>query len=225
VFGLALALDLQILADQWRLPEPKKYYSTNRDYYVEIIPTKLESQLKYFEDKSRKETPPGAKKGEKDNYCKGTLYKRTESGEYQKVWSVALSNEVAPVNALVSNDGQYLVTFDNWHLMGYGDNVVVIYGQDGKLIRKMSLEDIFSKAEIMRLPRSVSSIYWGGKHFIDEESSQLVLKVVARWSGSLNEEPELKDIRIDLRTGHIIQKEKIALSSRAQKITRKDNKP
>jgi hypothetical protein len=41
---------------------------------------------------------------------------------------------VAPVSALVSEDGAYLITFDNWHSMGYGDDVVVLYRTDGTLI-------------------------------------------------------------------------------------------
>jgi hypothetical protein len=34
---------------------------------------------------------------------------------------------VAPVRALVSNGGEHVVTFDNWHSGGFRDNVVVIY--------------------------------------------------------------------------------------------------
>lgn len=203
--ALVFACALTNFADSWALPEAKKYYSENKEYYLEVIPTKLESQLKYFEDKVNKKDRPGAKEGEKDNYCKGVLYKRANIGGYEQVWSIHLSNEVAPVNALVSNDGQYAVTFDNWHLMGSGDNVVVIYAQNGRLIRKLSLENVFSKEEIMKLPRSVSSIYWGGKHSIDEKNDLLILRIVSKWSGSFDDEPELRDLKVELQTGRIIR--------------------
>lgn len=204
--ALISAFAFTVFGDSWALPEPKKYYSANKEHYVEVIPKKLESQLKYFEDKVNKKVSPGSKEGDKDNYCKGILYRRAKNGTYQKVWSVPLSNEVAPVNAIVSNDGQYVITFDNWHMVGYGDNVVVIYGQDGKQINKLSLKDIFTDDEIIRLPRSVSSIYWGAKHYIDEKKGLLVLSVVSRWSGSFDNEPEWKEMKVELRTGKILRK-------------------
>jgi hypothetical protein len=124
-----LACGLRVFADSWPLPEPKKYYSESKQYYIEVVPRKLESQLKYFEDKVAKKEPAGSKPGVKDNYCKGIFYKQNEKGEFEKVWESRLSNDVAPVGALVSNSGEYVVTFDNWHSVGHGNDVVVIYGQ------------------------------------------------------------------------------------------------
>lgn len=199
----ALTCGLRVFADSWALPEPKKYYSESKRYYIEIIPRKLESQLQYFEDKVANKESAGSKKGVKDNYCKGSLYRQNEKGEYEKLWESRLSNDVAPVNALVSDSGEYVVTFDNWHSVGYGDDVVVIYGQGGKIVKKMSLSNIVPANT--RLPRSVSSIWWGGKHYIDEKNLQLVLKVVSKWSGTPSDEPEYRDVRVGLKSGELIK--------------------
>jgi hypothetical protein len=198
-----LACGLRVFADSWALPEPKKYYSESKRYYIEVVPRKLESQLKYFEDKVAKKEPAGSKPGVKDNYCKGIFYKQNEKGEFEKVWESRLSNDVAPVGALVSNSGEYVVTFDNWHSVGHGNDVVVIYGQLGKTIKKMALSDIVPPNT--HLPRSVSSIWWGGKHYIDEKNLHLVLKVVSKWSNSPDDEPEYKDVRVDLTSGELIR--------------------
>ena len=198
-----LTCGLRVFADSWALPEPKKYYSESKRYYIEVIPRKLESQLKYFEDKVAKKEPAGSKPRAKDNYCKGIFYKQDENGEYQKVWESRLSNDVAPVAALVSDSGEYVVTFDNWHSVGYGNDVVVIYGQGGKTIRKMALWDIVPPNT--HLPRSVSSIWWGGKHYIDEKNSHLVLKVISKWSNSPHDDSEYKDVRVDLTSGQLVK--------------------
>jgi hypothetical protein len=210
VVAMLLTCGLRVLADSWALPSPQKYYSENKRYYIEVIPRVLESQLKYFEDKVAKKEPAGSKPGVKDNYCRGVLYQQNEDGKYEKVWESRLSNDVAPIAALVSDGGGHVVTFDNWHSVGYGDDVVAIYGAGGKLIRKMSLLDILPQGSIIKLPRSVSSIYWGGKHHIDEQKRQLVLKVVSKWSGSLQDEPEYKELRVDLSTGELIGEEPAA---------------
>lgn len=200
---VVLICGVSVLGDSWALPEPKKYYSESKRYYIEVVPRKLEGQLKYFEDKVAKKEPAGSQQGGKDNYCRGIFYKQKERGGYEKVWEGRLSNDVAPVQALVSDGGEYVVTFDNWHSVGYGDDVVVIYGKGGRMVRKMGLSDIISKD--ISLPRSVSSIWWGGKHYLDEKKLHLVLKTVSKWNGSFDDMPEYKDVRVDLRTGELLK--------------------
>jgi hypothetical protein len=208
--SVAVLSCVHVLADSWALPTPKKYYSENKQYYFEVIPRVLDSQLKYFEDKVAKREPAGSKPDVVDNYCKGIFYTQDKNGKYEKLWETRLSNDVAPVGALVSDGGEYVVTFDNWHSVGYGDDVVAIYGSGGTQVRKMSLSDIFPQNSAVKLPRSVSSIYWGGKHHIDEKNQQLVLRVVSKWSGSFQDEPEFKEMRVDLRTGQFIRQNQAA---------------
>lgn len=201
---------LLAFADSWSLPEPVKYLSSNKQYQLEVIPRKLESQLAFFNDKTKGVEPAGAAKGVQDNVCRGIFSRRKADGGYEMVWEVRLANDVSPVDALVSDKGEYVVTFDNWHSIGYGDDVVVIYGPGGKLIRKMSLADIFPKDSLVRLPRSVSSIYWGKNHYIDEEHQLLVLRVVSKWSGSSRDEAEYKDVKVDLKTGALVADKPVA---------------
>ncbi|HEX8189167.1 MAG TPA: hypothetical protein VF586_12500 [Pyrinomonadaceae bacterium] len=207
VFAAAMTCGLRVFADSWALPAPQKYYSESRRYYVEVIPRALESQLKYFEDKAAKKEPAGSRPGVGNNYCRGVLYGRKEGGAYEKVWEARLSNDVAPVSALVSDGGGYVATFDNWHSVGFGDDVVVIYGPGGRLVRKLALTDIAPTTSIF--PRSVSSIFWGGKHYIDERSLQLVLKVLSEWSPH-DEEGKYREVRVDLKTGEFVDAKAVA---------------
>jgi hypothetical protein len=59
---------------------------------------------------------------------------------------------------MVTNNG-YLITFDNWHNAGYG-KVVAIYDSSGKLIRAITLEELYSREQLSNIPVSVSSRWW-----------------------------------------------------------------
>ena len=183
-------------ADQWFPAEKKKYYSADKKYRLEVIPKKLESPLAYFRDKTEGKDDAGAVKGLKDNRAKAIFSVRNTFG-YSKKYEFPLVNEVSPVSALVSNDGKYLVTFDNWHQAGYGDDVVVIYRSDGTLVKKFGLDDLFTENDIRSFRRSVSSIWWGGDHYIDDTKAILYLKVGSK-------EPYY-DLGIELATGRPLE--------------------
>lgn len=183
-------------ADTWRLPTTEKYCSENKRFCLRVEPKNLTSQLAYFEDKVDGKDNAGADKKEKDNYCKGTFFSKGK-----KLWNIQLDNEVSPVSALISNNGEYVITFDNWHGVGYGDNVVTIYnGLTGKLIKKLGLTNFLTESDIYELPASVSSIHWHGTHQIDYEKKQLILKVVKPSKGN----DQFFDVHIDLATGAIL---------------------
>jgi TonB family protein len=188
-------------ADTWRLPKKEKYYSPNKKHYLEVTPKKLESQLKYFEDKVDGQDNAGALKGVKDNRAKGAFYSRRDDGGYSRKWKFPLVNEVSPVSAVVSSNGDYVVTFDNWHSVGYGDDVVVIYRSNGELIKKFGLEDLLTEGDIETLPHSVSSIRWGGEHYIDEANGLLVLKIVSNGKSSWEDSAKFHELKIELATG------------------------
>ena len=192
-------------ADSWELPKKEKYYSANKKYYLEITPKKLESQLKYFEDKGEGRNNAGSLKGVKDNRAKGVFYARRADGRYSKKREFPLVNEVSPVSALVSSSGDYVITFDNWHSFGYGDDVVVIYRSNGTLVKKFGLEDVLTEGDIETLPHSVSSIWWGGKHYIDEINGHLVLKVVSNGKSSWDDGAKFQEVKIELATGRPLE--------------------
>lgn len=194
-FLIILGLSFAVKADSWRLPTTEKYCSENKKYCLKVEPKKLESQLSYFQDKVDEKVDAGADKNVKENYCKGTFFAKGK-----KLWKIQLDNEVSPVSALVSNDGNYVITFDNWHGVGYGDNVVAIYnGITGKLIEKLGLSDFLTESDIYNLPAGTSSIQWHGIHQIDYQNQQLILKVV---KPSKNE--KFFDVHIDLTNGAVI---------------------
>lgn len=196
-FVLVLGFASFIEADSWALPTVEEYCSENKKYCLKVEPKKLESQLSYFGDKVDGKENAGADKKFKENYCKGTF-----SSKNKQIWKIQLDNEVSPVRALVSNDGNYVITFDNWHNVGYGDNVVAIYsGSDGRLIRKLGLTDFLTESDVNNLPASVSSIWWGDAkaHSIDYDKSELILNV-----DKPGENDGFFNVRIDLANGAVL---------------------
>jgi TonB family protein len=189
--------------DEWRLPTEAKFYSSNKQFRVDVVPRPVESQLQYFTDKVEGNPKPGMPPRSKLERPHATFRTRRWWG-YAEVRSFPLVNEVAPVSAIVSSSGQYLVTFDNWHGLGYGNDVVVIYHTTGDLIAHLGLEDFLVEGDIDTLPRSVSSILWGGEHRIDEAKAELVLQIVSNGITS-DRTAQFAELRIDLVTGRLLE--------------------
>jgi hypothetical protein len=207
IFSILLALLFvsPVNADSWALPKKEKYYSPNKKFYFEVTPKKLESQLKYFEDKVDGNENAGALEKTKENRARGAFYERRSDGGYSRKSKFFLSNEVSPVSAIVSNDGAYIVTFDNWHSVGYGDDVVVIYRSDGTMIKKFALEDLLTEGDIETFSRSTSSMSWGGEHYINGANNLLVLRVVANGKSSWEDEAKFHELKVDLATGQLLE--------------------
>ncbi len=168
------------LADRWALPKISKFFSPNKQYKLILKPNPTSNWSKVFSnDDNTKE----------EYFSDGELLELIIGPAYLHKWKVRLVNSYSPVSAIISNTGKYVVTFDNWHHVGYGDNVVVIYGAQGKLLFKYALEDILTDKEIKNsVPHTVSSRWWHkgehklnheGKHYIDEQKGLLVLLTVA----------------------------------------------
>lgn len=70
---------------------------------------------------------------------------------------------------MVSDNGKYVVTLDDWYSMGYGADVVVYYNEKGHFIKRHMLEDI-SPFPINTYVSTISSIRRRcGQKFIDSE--------------------------------------------------------
>jgi len=196
LFTLLIVFFVQFLkADTWALPGEKSYYSDNELYCFEVTPATVRLTL-----------------GE-DAECIGTLYglgrPLNEYSEEEEVfelllWEVKLVNEISPVSALVTDDGKYVITFNDWGRLGYGDNVIVIYDSTGVVAKKFSLEDILSEDELLLIPHTVSSIWWGGDHFIDNIHNNLMLQVVKNNKMPNDEDVEFNVIWIELETFGIL---------------------
>jgi len=128
---------------------------------------------------------------------------RKQGGRWQTAWKAPLVNDVSPIEAVVSNDGM-VVTFDNWHSVGWGDDAVVIYAVDGSQIRTFGLSAFLPEHYINALPRSVSSIHWRGKPRIDESVRELVIPVVvpsADGTAAYTDKERFVDVRFRLADG------------------------
>lgn len=201
---LTFVFTISVSADSWELPKTRTVCSENNEFCLKVIPKKLESQLSYFEDKVDGKKNAGADKKVKENYCKGIFYVRDRNGNLREQWKIKLANEVSPVDVLVSNKGGYIVTFDNWHSVGYGDDAVVIYETSkGEMINKLGLSDFLTENDIYELPRSTSSVWWGGKHFISKEKQNLVLQIT-KGKRSYEKDAEYFPINVDLKTGKVL---------------------
>ena len=183
-----------VRGDDWMSPTTVVTPSANGQYRVTVVP-RLPPVL------------PGSPKatehaGEAPRLPLARVEHRDAGGAWRLVWQQPLVNEVAPVSVLLADDASFLVTFDNWHAMGYGDDVVAIYDQRGQLVRKLSLEQILPPERLRDVPVSVSSRWWSGKHRLLEGDRVLELQVV-RKRADPNAQPGYSTIRIRLADGRL----------------------
>ncbi len=173
-------------ADSWPEPDSKTFYSENGMLFLKVIPGKPEL----------KEQSGGHSKDTVDSFSAnavGILFKKNKKGKVIEVWRERLANPEMPVRILISGNGKYVATFDDWGKMGYGKNVIVVYNEKGKMLYRYSLEDILTKEELSKVSQSLSSLEWTRpmeRHSFAKDGDSLVLKTVNNKS-------------LDLKTGKI----------------------
>jgi hypothetical protein len=190
--------------DTWSPATRTSYLSPDKGTRFTVVPRELKDRLSYFSDKVDGKHAAGQQPGGTPQAL-GILERRSGNA-WTKIWQVPLVNDVAPVSALVANGGGHVVTFDNWHSVGFGDDVVVIYRGDGSLVRSLKLTDILPEDYVRALPTSVSSKWWGGEHVLSRDRQQVVLKVVVPSADNPAGPPPRGyiDARIDLATGAVM---------------------
>jgi hypothetical protein len=204
VFASLIAVSVSLRADSWAPPQVETYFSTDKRFRLTVTPRELAGPLPYFEGKQRGDDKPGQAPGSKETAPRGLFEQSIGNGGWRTVWQRDLVNDVAPVSALVSSTGTYVVTFDNWHFMGFGDDAVVVYGPHGSLIRAFGLDDILPDYYVKALPRSVSSLHWSGDHTIDQPGGMVMLKVVVPTDRQSPADTEAYiDVGIELATGTV----------------------
>lgn len=140
-------------ADSWAPPERRETLSVNGQFRFTAYPAS-DGKVRAFhkdEGKSHSAVRPSAT---------GRLERKRARGGWETVWKAPLANLIAPTDALVTDDGRYVVTFDNWYSTGHGENVIVIYRADGSIVRSMTLTDLVPDYYKDVLSHSVSSIFW-----------------------------------------------------------------
>jgi hypothetical protein len=201
-------------ADTWFPPKIESYSSADGAWRLTVTPRDISGPLEYFDDKVKGREPAGAVPGDPSTRAHGSM-EHLENGKWRKVWTASLLNEVSLVSAIVSPSGR-AVTFDNWHSMGYGKDAIVIYDGRGKLVRAMSLEDFLPLDYLRVLPRTVSSVHWGGDHHFSVDGRSLILQVVipAVAADGLSKSNELQYIELgfDLASGRALPKDAVAWS-------------
>jgi hypothetical protein len=204
LLGLAFALcPVRAFADEWLPPKVETYYSQNHHARFTVTPRDISNPLAYFDGKVRNEQLAGQRPGSKQTVARGILEKQDSDRHWTVVWDRALVNDVSPVSAVVANSARYVVTFDNWHSMGWGNDAVVVYGPGGSIIRSLGLNDILPGDYVYALPRSVSSIWWSGEHRIAEPNDILILKVAIPSEGDDRSNPQYAELPILLATGQV----------------------
>jgi hypothetical protein len=190
-------------ADSWVLPTTEIYASATGAARLTVTPRAPSSQRAYFEDRVRGRQPAGRRPGSRQASARGRLERRGANGRWTIVWEGPLVNAVAPVDALVADAGEHVVTFDNWHSVGWGDSVVVIYDRAGRVVRSLGLSDLLPALYIEALPHSTSSIHWGRGHRISPDGARLILRVAIPTSG-LSTEPDHVELEVMLADGRLV---------------------
>ncbi len=78
--------------------------------------------------------------------CRATLLSR-EAGRTQRIWDRTLVNDVAPMQALIRNDGKFVVTLDEFR-RGGARHALVVYGANGELLRHLLLPDLLTPQDM-----------------------------------------------------------------------------
>jgi hypothetical protein len=192
--------------DSWLLPEETSYSTADKTFTFRVIPPSFEERNKYYEEHYKdKENRASIEELRERFPCIGRLERQVEN-QKETLWERPLLNDVAPTKALVTSNGHYVVTFDEWHSVGYGPNVVVIYGQGGRVVRRIALNDFLSNEHIAGLPHTVSSIWWGIGPSFDDKEEKLVLRVIEPGTKMSEHSPRTSEIHVVLANGEIDKK-------------------
>ncbi len=200
-----------VIADSWMPPSTEIFLSANQKSRVTITPRDLDSPLEYFRDKVNEKEDPGLPQDARNLQALAVVEMKSDTGEWVFVWKTDLVNEIAPVSAIVSDDGSHLVTFDNWHSVGYGPSAIVYYNQKEGLKRQFDLSYFLPTYYIEALPRSVSSRSWKkGDATIEGDILRLEIIVPSRDSEFDRKKIETVGFQIDLHSGYVSKQDTVA---------------
>lgn len=181
-------------ADTWIPPETRVILSPNGHYRLTVEPAPPDNRFQNsVENELAKKLSPT-----------GLLERKLADGEWEEVWTAALVNPIAPVTAAISDDGRYVVTFDNWGGVGRGDHVVVIYGARGEAVRSLRLNEILPDEYIAALSHSVSSTGWLDNYSMASGENRIELDVLVPNGERPIQAAETVRFGIDLKDGSVV---------------------
>lgn len=182
------------------MPSTETTLSADGRFRFTVTPAPIDNQIEYFREEiaAQKSGKPVERPAQL-----GLLERRVSKGKWEPVWAGPLANPVAPVTVLVADDGRHIVTFDNWHSMGFGPETIAIYGPEGKLVRALALTDLMPQEVVDALPRSVSSISWRESERFSADGASVVVDLPVPGQGWQKENPETFSFAIALADGTV----------------------
>jgi hypothetical protein len=133
---------------------------------------------------------PGREGRENTPGCRATLYERVRGGRRDaKRWTSRLVNEVAPGLAHIRNDGQFVVTLDEFR-RGGATHAVVIYDAKGKRLKEFALRELLRGEDWKQVRVRKRAAEWlpGARFAFVDQPEQFVITL--KWK---------REIRIDLK--------------------------
>ncbi|WP_156172107.1 hypothetical protein [Aurantiacibacter gangjinensis] len=147
IAAAAIALGAPALADSFMPPSVQEYRSANGQVVVTVIPTML-----------------SCAPGEADCTPAARAIVERVFGDYRgNSRTIRLLNVEAPNWVLVTDDGQRLLTVDDYASAGFGYNTLVVYDGEGAVIARHALTDILPEDYIAGLPRTAATLRWWGE--------------------------------------------------------------
>ena len=179
ILALLLFNTICTFADYWlKYPKTIVAYSQNKEYMLKVYSVGTDSHHSYEYQRQVK------KRIVKETFmpCYAVLYRILNSDTIE-IWNKPLVNLPLPVEAIVANDGKSVITIDNWGTRGL-IHTLVIYGEDGELIKDFELKDI-SPFPLEQYWQTISSIHWGSDvEYLDND------RVVIRFKSENDEKKE-----------------------------------
>lgn len=169
-FTAIAVLSTPLRADKWEAPTPRVFGSQWGLHGFKVL------------------------KPEFGGVSEGVLFRLDADGKEQIVWQARLLN--TPHQVIVDDTGKFVATIDSYGNLGFA-HAVVVYGDNGKVIRDFKLEELLTSNEIeANVLQSVSSRNWAYKASFQIEDGHLVARL--EWG---------KTLRVDLSDGKVVASE------------------
>ena len=133
-------------------PHPKKYFSRDSTFCFTVIPKMTDSDVKFIEtgdciwDYDLRNSHVVLAR---NDTCRGIFSKHINDTTDSVIWNKPIKNLYAPEVAYVFQNGNYVITLDNWGYNGYGA-VIVVYSRKGSLYRNYTLESFLPEKIIKK---------------------------------------------------------------------------
>lgn len=158
-------------------PRRMRYLSRDKSMQVDVLPAGEDSKV------------VGA--------CRARLVASDERGQRKVAWARFLVNEQAPGRVMVTDDGKYTVTIDEWPQESER-HPLVIYDEKGRLVRHFAPVDLMDSRPAKVWLKKIERQSWtkDSRVAFDRDNKHLVIE--AGWE-------EL--IVVELKTGRVIRPE------------------